>query len=62
MPLPSGPTDGTNREGYCRFSQRYERPGYLQRLMDESSKGKKTMKISSTRMSPSVVVSTAALT
>ncbi|KAG0640716.1 hypothetical protein HOY80DRAFT_1008872 [Tuber brumale] len=24
-----------NRKDYCRFSQRYERPGYLQKLMDE---------------------------
>ncbi|KAG0638145.1 hypothetical protein HOY80DRAFT_1023319 [Tuber brumale] len=34
MPLlPSGPTDGTNRKGYCRFSQSYERPEYPQRPM-----------------------------
>ncbi|KAG0634132.1 hypothetical protein HOY80DRAFT_1140904 [Tuber brumale] len=30
----SGPTDGTRRKDYCRFSQRYERPGCSERLMD----------------------------
>ncbi|KAG0632802.1 hypothetical protein HOY80DRAFT_995363 [Tuber brumale] len=59
----SDPTDGTNRKVYCRFSQRCEHPGYLQRLMDESSKKKKkAMKISSTHMSPPVVASTTAPT
>ncbi|KAG0643595.1 hypothetical protein HOY80DRAFT_1087648 [Tuber brumale] len=64
MPLfSSGPTDDTNRKDYYRFSRRYEFPGYLERLMDESSKKKKrTMRISSIHMSPSVVASTAALT
>ncbi|CUS15846.1 unnamed protein product, partial [Tuber aestivum] len=38
--FPSGPTDGTNRKDYCCFSQRYEHPSYLQRLMDESSRKK----------------------
>ncbi|PWW72196.1 hypothetical protein C7212DRAFT_348900 [Tuber magnatum] len=40
VPLWS-PTDSTNRKDYYRFSQRYEHPGCLQRLMDESSKKKK---------------------
>ncbi|PWW80424.1 hypothetical protein C7212DRAFT_362216 [Tuber magnatum] len=38
--FPSGPTDGTNRKDYYHFSQLHERPGYLQKLMDESSKKK----------------------
>ncbi|CUS14500.1 unnamed protein product, partial [Tuber aestivum] len=29
-----GPTDGTRRKDYCRFPQRYVRPGYLQKLMN----------------------------
>ncbi|KAG0125937.1 hypothetical protein HOY82DRAFT_124917 [Tuber indicum] len=28
--FPSGPTDGTNCKEWCRFSQPFERPGYLQ--------------------------------
>ncbi|KAG0640484.1 hypothetical protein HOY80DRAFT_958577, partial [Tuber brumale] len=31
----------TNRTDYCSFLQRYECPGYLQRLMDEPFKTKK---------------------
>ncbi|KAG0138539.1 mitochondrial small ribosomal subunit Rsm22-domain-containing protein [Tuber indicum] len=42
----SGPTDGTQRKDYCRFSQRYERPGYLQELMEESSKNHEDLEYS----------------
>ncbi|KAG0634135.1 mitochondrial small ribosomal subunit Rsm22-domain-containing protein [Tuber brumale] len=42
----TGPTDGTRRKDYCRFSQRYERPGYLQRLMEESSKNHEDLEYS----------------
>ncbi|KAG0130299.1 mitochondrial small ribosomal subunit Rsm22-domain-containing protein [Tuber indicum] len=42
----SGPTDGTQRKDYCRFSQRYERPGYLQRLMEEPSKNHENLEYS----------------
>ncbi|KAG0644350.1 hypothetical protein HOY80DRAFT_997020 [Tuber brumale] len=34
----TGPTDGTQCKDWCRSSQNYTSPGYLQRHMDESSK------------------------
>jgi len=33
-----GPTDGTRRKEYCRFSQRYARPRYMQKLMNKQAK------------------------
>jgi len=33
-----GPTDGTRRKDYCRFSQRYQRPWYMRTLMHKQSK------------------------
>ncbi|KAG0641274.1 hypothetical protein HOY80DRAFT_1135377 [Tuber brumale] len=39
----SGPADGTQRKYYCRLSLRYEHPGYLQRLVEESSKNHEDM-------------------
>jgi len=32
-----GPTDGTRRRDYCRFSQRYQRPWYMRKLMHKQS-------------------------
>ncbi|PUU82708.1 mitochondrial small ribosomal subunit Rsm22-domain-containing protein [Tuber borchii] len=33
-----GPTDGTRRKEYCRFSQRYARPRYMRNLMNKQVK------------------------
>ncbi|KAG0638992.1 hypothetical protein HOY80DRAFT_1016142 [Tuber brumale] len=39
-------THGTQRKHYCCFSRRYERPGYLQRFMEESSKNHEALEYS----------------
>lgn len=42
----TGHTDGTQRKDYCRFSQRYERPSYLQKLMKMGKKNHEDLEYS----------------